>query len=279
MKIAILYICTGNYSVFWKDFYQSCEKYFYPKEQKHYFVFSDKQEIISQGNSIENVDVFFQRVAGWPYDTLMRFNSFCMIQDLLVSYDYCYFWNANTVILREINEAVIPFPYKDKELVLWRHTTCYDDEVGVKFQPERNPLSTAYIAEGEKCHPYGGGFFGGTSYGFIRMSIELRNRIKTDLEHGIIAVWHDQSHIERYGIERCCIEVPKNIIASEEYADKSSIYAIFTNKDKVGGIGKLRNLPFRQIIGEKIIKELVKIAHKTGMIKIYKLVIKKFKGR
>lgn len=29
MKIAILYIGIGGYKVFWKDFYSSCERYFY----------------------------------------------------------------------------------------------------------------------------------------------------------------------------------------------------------------------------------------------------------
>lgn len=27
-KVAVLYICTGKYDVFWKDFYISYEKYF-----------------------------------------------------------------------------------------------------------------------------------------------------------------------------------------------------------------------------------------------------------
>lgn len=275
MKIAILYICTGKYGIFWKDFYKSCEKNFYPEYQKHYFIFSDDQNIILQGKTHENVDVFFQRVAGWPYDTLMRFNSFCCIQDLLKSYDYCYFWNANTLIIKEINEKIIPLPNKEKEIVLWRHTTCFDDEFGEKFQPERNPMSTAYIAEGEKCHPYGGGFFGGTSCGFIKMSIELRNRIKIDLENEIIAIWHDQSHIEKYGTEHACVEVPRNVIASEEYADMKKVYAIFLNKERVGGVGKLRDASWSQIVRGKIIKYLVKVSHETGLIRVYKWIIQK----
>ena len=45
MKIAILYICTGKYNIFWKDFYTSCEKNFIPNSEKHYFVFTDAENI------------------------------------------------------------------------------------------------------------------------------------------------------------------------------------------------------------------------------------------
>ena len=40
-QIAILYICTGKYVVFWKDFYQSFEKKFLKKSEVEYFVFTD----------------------------------------------------------------------------------------------------------------------------------------------------------------------------------------------------------------------------------------------
>ena len=42
MKIAILYICTGKYYIFWENFYNSAQKNLFPYETKHFFVFSDK---------------------------------------------------------------------------------------------------------------------------------------------------------------------------------------------------------------------------------------------
>lgn len=43
-KIAILYICTGKYDIFWEDFYKTSEKYFLNNSEKHYFVFTDAQD-------------------------------------------------------------------------------------------------------------------------------------------------------------------------------------------------------------------------------------------
>lgn len=43
MRIGILYICTGKYSIFWKKFYKSAERYLmqgYPCIRE-YYVFTD----------------------------------------------------------------------------------------------------------------------------------------------------------------------------------------------------------------------------------------------
>ena len=71
MKIALLYICTGNYDIFWDGFYESAEKHFYPAAQKEYFVFSDSEKM--QKLNGETIHVFWQNSAGWPYNTLMRY--------------------------------------------------------------------------------------------------------------------------------------------------------------------------------------------------------------
>ena len=51
LKIAILYICTGKYDVFWKEFYRSCEQYFLPNSNKNYFVFTDSKELYDEKNN------------------------------------------------------------------------------------------------------------------------------------------------------------------------------------------------------------------------------------
>lgn len=69
MNIAITYICTGKYSVFWPEFYRTAEAFFYPNIEKKYFVFTDDEELISLLSENPKVYTFFQRKAGWPYDT------------------------------------------------------------------------------------------------------------------------------------------------------------------------------------------------------------------
>lgn len=245
MKIAIIYICTGNYSIFWKNFYESAEQYFYPSINKDYFVFTNDDKLIAELGTLSNVKVYFQQRAGWPYDSMLRFNTFCVVQDALMEYDYCYFWNANTYFVREITTDVIPFPTQEQGLILWRHTWSYECNTSDEFDVEKNPNSTAYIAPHTECHEYGGGFLGGTAKAFITMSQLLRDNIAQDLSHGIIAIWHDQSHVQNYALSHSFIEVPRYIICSEEYVSTCATppYAIFANKQHYGGMYKLRQMP------------------------------------
>lgn len=42
-EIAILYIGVGRYIEFFEEFYNSCEKNFFPNINKKYFVFTDSE--------------------------------------------------------------------------------------------------------------------------------------------------------------------------------------------------------------------------------------------
>lgn len=239
MKIAIFYICTGKYEMFWNNFYKECEKYFYPNIQKDYFVFTDSKTIL-QGKR-ENVFPYFQVRSGWPYDTLMRFQWFLTIQDRLDIYDFCYYFNANSKFLRVINESLINLPTEKEPLIFWCHTRHENDYEGATFHPERNPSSTAFVPEGQPCRCYGGGFYGGRIKEFMHMCKELRDNIMKDISNNIIAIWHDQSHIIKYAITSPHLEVPFGIISEEEYmyGDKCSL--IFEAKKKYGGNDAMRN--------------------------------------
>ncbi len=49
-KIGILYIATGRYISFWKEFYKRCEEYFCPEHQKQYFLFTDAKNVAVKSN-------------------------------------------------------------------------------------------------------------------------------------------------------------------------------------------------------------------------------------
>lgn len=275
MKIAITYICTGKYSVFWSDFFRTSELFFYPNIEKTYFVFTDNEDLISVLSSNSNVKTYFQRKAGWPYDTLMRFNIFCTVQDVLKDYDYCYFWNANTYFLKVVDETIIPFPSKEEGLILWRHTTTFDDDSATTFSVERNPLSMAYIPEGVKCREHGGGFLGGTAEAFIKMSRQLRDNIAKDLSNGIIAIWHDQSHVQHYATQHSFCEVPRNVICSEEYMDGRNPYVIFLNKKHHGGMYGLREMSLTFRLKVFVMNVFRKITKVLGIHKVAKAIYHK----
>ena len=107
MQIGILYICTGKYSIFWKSFYESSEKYFLANHSKTYFVFTDAKTIDYQNN--ENVVMIFQENLGWPNNTLMRFHIFKKHETLLRGMDFLFFCNANLLFVDSVGDEILPF--------------------------------------------------------------------------------------------------------------------------------------------------------------------------
>ena len=207
---------------------------------KSIFIRRLKKSILSLKN--DTIHPYYQAKSGWPYDTLLRYNWFCTVQDQMENFDYCYFANANCKFIKDFTEEKVPLPNNDKPFVFCIHQGFFEDTEGRTFHPERNPLSTAYIPEGEYCRAYSGGFWGAQSTAFKEMCCELRDRIAADLGKGIIAIWHDQSHLTKYANEVQHIIVEKYLISSEQLKDDDKCLLYFQDKEKFGGQEKLRGM-------------------------------------
>ncbi len=232
-KYAIIYICTGGYSVFWKGFYDSSEKFFLIGARKEYFVFTDDKELIQKKD--DRIHLFYCGKMGWPYDTLLRWNRICEIQDLLEEYDYIVFCNANMEFLSEIQSQI----FEGTDFTLWSSTK--DSDVSDQLPLERRPESKAYIPYGTPVQKYvAGGYILGKSELFLRMSRELRDWTAQDLKNGIIPIWHDESlenaYFYHYRNDVTVKMIGPELINMEEFVkDGLKPCAIFRNKDRYGG--------------------------------------------
>lgn len=276
-----MYICTGKYERFWDEFYRTSEAYFYPEIEKHYFVFTESQRVMSQAHA--NVTYLYQKKTGWPYDTLLRFHWFAMVQDEIVKYDYCYYCNANSVFVREVTPQIIPLPTAERPLILWCHTAHYHDFSSNDITTEQNPESTAYIGPDVPCRQHGGGFFGGTGAAFLKMTLDLRDNIQADLNKGIIAVWHDQSHIIKYGAEHPYMEVGQDLICQEERNPvEGKCVLVFLAKEKNGGIDNLRENGWKPRARHAVIAgyhAVLKVADAVGLGRVLRKIVGKIPGR
>ncbi|KAJ7308113.1 hypothetical protein JRQ81_008622 [Phrynocephalus forsythii] len=66
------------------------------------------------------------------------------------------------------------------------------------FTYERSPESAAYIPYGEGDYYYHGAVFGGTPQHILNLTRQCYEAIKHDKEEGLEAVWHDESHLNKY---------------------------------------------------------------------------------
>ena len=194
IRVAILYICTGQYDVFWKDFFESYEQNFLNKCIKEYFVFTDASKIYGE-DVCDRIHKIYQKQLGWPYDTLMRYNMFYSIKNSLEQFDYIFFMNANCLCVDKITEEV--FLPKEKDILVVQHPGAYNKKTK-QFTYDRNPNSTAFIPKGKGEYYVCGGINGGKAKAYIDLIKELKDNIDIDLNNGIIAKWHDESHINHY---------------------------------------------------------------------------------
>lgn len=242
LKIAILYICTGKYTIFWKDFYKSCEKYFLKKHAKTYFIFTDADHLDYE--SKKSVKKIYQKKLGWPFDTLMRFDMFLSQKEALQNYDYLFFLNANMLLQKEIKEDILPDKYAHGGIMVTQHPGYYN-KPNTEFPYDRNPKSTAYIPMGEGNVLCAGGFNGGGPAEYLSMCEELSQNIHKDLDNNIIALWHDESHLNKYILNKKYRILPCNYCYPEdwnipEYKKDIKILLRDKAKKKYGGHQYLR---------------------------------------
>lgn len=196
--IGVLYICTGKYKVFWKDFFISAEKFFLPSGEKKYFVFTDAEEIYGEGT--ENIRKVYQGFLGWPFDTLLRFDMFSKVQEELVDCEYLFFFNSNVLFRDFIGNDILPGS-KNDGLVAVLHPGLWNSSPDF-FPYERNIHSTAYIGYGVGEHYFMGGMNGGQSGAYLELIDTLKNNIIHDLKNEITAISHDESHLNRYLVDK-----------------------------------------------------------------------------
>jgi len=199
-KIGIVVIATGKYDQFIPPLYKSVQKYFCTNHKVKMFVFTDGQ--IPEKDDIQRIK---QEHMPWPHGTLQRYHIFNKHSDILEEMDYLFYCDADMRFVAPVGDEILP----DKDsngLVGTEHPGFYGGRRGTY---ETRPDSTAYISDKEGTCYYAGGFNGGTSEAFLKMAKILKDRIDKDLFNNIIAVFHDESQMNRYFVDN----VPNKVLS------------------------------------------------------------------
>lgn len=244
-KIGVLYICTGPYYLFWEDFYKSFEEKFIRDIKKEYYVFTDAERIY--GEEFENVHRIKLDPQPWPLVTLLRFATFLSIEDELKKCNYLMFSNANMVCDEVIEfDDMLPRKEKQEHLFVTTHPGYLGKHI-ISKPYDRNKKSLAYVPWNCGKDYVIGAMFGGETEAFLRMSKTLKQRIEEDLKHNIIAKWHDESHLNRYIINRNDVR-----IISPEYCYPFGMNVDYTKK--ISTVSKQAKFDVKSFKGQYDIK-------------------------
>lgn len=230
MKIVLNLIATNKYVWFLDKIVPSIDQFFFPNEEVTVLVHTNNILPISV-YGYERIKIVINEIPheGWPFVTLKRFHYFLKSEKVLMEQDYCFYIDVDSLFVKEINQSHI-----SRNGMFGTIHPCLYKGPGT---PERNPNSIAYIPEGSNNRYFCGGFFGGRTEDFIKMSKTIKGNIDADLSKGVIAVWHDESHLNHFFFNN-----PPEIIFDHPFAvaenlttEQEGSYIKFLDKSTIGG--------------------------------------------
>jgi hypothetical protein len=149
--------------------------------------------------------VFFQiEGSKWPFPSLKRFDYFV---DKRVKIE------SDIIVYCDVDLAQIKFLDKKRLNNLIRHNqmlfavhpgyifAALSYLLARKIPFELNPISNAFVKNSLfKKYIYGAVFMGPSKL-FMEMATEISKNITSDLNRGIISIWHDESHLNYWRVK------------------------------------------------------------------------------
>ena len=215
MKICILTIATNKYIQFVERLYDNIEENFLNGHEIQGLLFTEHDVETS-----DNIKVSKIEHEPWPIPTLKRYNYFIKEKEHISKFDYCYYFDVDMGIVAKVGDEVLG------DLVATMHP--YQSFVPKEQRTyDRNPKSLAYVPVGKEGELYyAGGFNGGSTKRFLEMAEVLADRVTKDLENDVIALWHDESQMNRYLIDNppTVSLTPSYVFAEEQMGNSDYPY-------------------------------------------------------
>lgn len=191
--IGLLIMATGKYIEFAQELIKSADKFFLTNHKKTYFVFTDSHQdsynrLSSSGNKIHYIS---QTRLGWPYDAMMRPAIYLQHFKSYQSCQYLFSIDADMKFVAPVGSEIL------SNRVAVMHPGFPPAKRG---SYEERPNSTAYIDKNEGVQYFAAGFYGGIYQEFYKICQDISANIQRDLDNNIIAIWHDESHLNRWFI-------------------------------------------------------------------------------
>jgi hypothetical protein len=140
---------------------------------------------------------------GWPNASLQRFDCFLSQREWLSQYAHVFYLDVDMRIVGTIGTSIL-----SEGIVAATHPWF---ETG-SGPTETRYQSKAYLPSAEARQYFCGAFVGGATQPFLTMSETIQRNIEIDKKNGVVAVWFDESHLNRY-----CYDSPPSKILSTDY--------------------------------------------------------------
>jgi len=178
------------------DLTQSVDRFFLPNHNVSVFLFTDQSVTPAHYKQLKRIslNVKYAEAQKWPFSTLLRFRLMTEILAELEQFDYLFWLDADTLVTQPVYDDIFAKYVAVEHPHYMRVNTDSSD-----YPYERNPESTAYVSFAEEPWWYVcGAFWGGEGDSVREMIVQLNANTDADLAKLIIALVHDESHLNRY---------------------------------------------------------------------------------
>jgi histo-blood group ABO system transferase len=184
MIVGLCIAATGKYAGFVPPLLESAREFLLPGVEVRPFVFTDAP-------AIPGAEVRPWKHMPWPDGTLLRYHAYWGARGALQHCDYLLAMDADMRFIGTVGT----------EVLCDRVATQHPGFVGKRGSYETRPESTAYVGPQEGRRYYCGGFVGGRTDEFLSLARRISRAIDLDRARGLVAVWHDESHLNRQMID------------------------------------------------------------------------------
>ncbi|XP_068925355.1 histo-blood group ABO system transferase isoform X1 [Petaurus breviceps papuanus] len=196
VTIGLTLFAIKKYVVFLKLFLETAEKYFMVGYKVNYYVFTDRPADVpkiplQQGRKV--ITLVVQNYARWQDISMHRMEMISNFshQHFFQEVDYLACMDVDMKFSDHLGVEIL------SSLFGTLHPGYYRAQPK-SFSYERRPQSQAYIPKGKGDFYYAGGFFGGTVQQVYEMTKACHEAMLIDKKNNIEAVWHDESHLNKY---------------------------------------------------------------------------------
>uniref|UniRef100_F6UY75 ABO, alpha 1-3-N-acetylgalactosaminyltransferase and alpha 1-3-galactosyltransferase n=1 Tax=Monodelphis domestica TaxID=13616 RepID=F6UY75_MONDO len=214
ITIGVTIFAIKKYVIFLKLFLETAEKHFMVGYKVNYYVFTDRPNDVpkiplQEGRKI--ITLVVQNYSRWQDISMHRMemiSNYCH-QLFFKDVDYLVCLDVDMKFNDHVGVEML------SDLVGTLHPGFYGASRET-FTYERRPKSQAYIPRGKGDYYYMGGFFGGKVQQVYKLTKACHEAMLIDKSNRIEAVWHDESHLNKY----LFLHKPTKVLPPEYMWDK-----------------------------------------------------------
>ena len=230
-RVGLNILAIGKYIVFLQPLLKSADDFFMTGHNVTYFVFTDNIELAYRLIQTNRRLVFIsEKNQGWPNNALAKFQFISKHREVYKSIDFIFQSDVDMLFVSEVNSEALDLRVGTLHPWYYNYPRKY-------FTYDTNPLSLAFVNRSEGEYYFASGIFCGCRDEIITMSETLEKNILRDLkELNYTALWHDESHLNRYFIDN-----PPTKVLSPEYCH-AGVFGLVPNVKRRLLIVKKKNI-------------------------------------